>query len=249
MARPSRNRKLRVDTFGFAPGRVLAGKYEVVSLLGSGWEGEVYRIRERDTGIERTAKFFFPQRNPKDRTALFYAKKLHKLCSCRIVIQYHTRETVVYRGQKVTFLVSDFVEGELLSDFLKRQPGGRLAPFQALHLLHALASGMDCIHRHREYHGDLHPDNVIVQRYGLGFDLKLLDMFHWGGARPENIRDDVCDLVRIFYDAVGGRRHYARQPREVKAICCGLKRSLILSKFRTAGQLKAYLETMEWEQE
>ncbi len=53
-------------------------------------------------------------------------------------------------------------------------------------------------------------------------------------------------MIRIFHDALGGRRRYASQPPEVKAICRGLKRSLILQKFKTAGQLKSYLETMQW---
>lgn len=247
MRRESFLRSGRIESFDFQPGRMLAGKYEVVSLLGGGWEGEVYRIRESVTGIERTAKIFFPHRNIGDKVSLFYAKKLHKLCHCPIVIQYHTQEKVIFRGMPISFLVSDYVEGDLLSAFLRRQPGKRLTPFQGLHLLHALAAGMDCVHRVREYHGDLHTENIIVQRYGLGFDLKLLDMYHWGAPSRENIYDDVCDLVRIFYDAVGGKKHYAAQPPEVKAICCGLKRSLILKKFRTAGQLREYLETLQWE--
>jgi putative component of toxin-antitoxin plasmid stabilization module len=56
----------------------------------------------------------------------------------------------------------------------------------------------------------------------------------------------VVDLVRILYDAVGGRKHYKRQPQVIKFICCGLKRSLILKKFRTAGQLREHLETLTW---
>lgn len=97
-----------------------------------------------------------------------------------------------------------------------------------------------------DYHGDLHSDNVIVSRYGLGFELRLLDLFHWGRPRAENIHDDVVNLIHIFHEALGGKAHYARLPPEIKAICCGLKRSLILKKFRTAGQLREYLETMEW---
>jgi tRNA A-37 threonylcarbamoyl transferase component Bud32 len=235
-----------IDTFGLYPGRVLARKYEVVSLLGTGWEGEVYKVRELATGIERAAKFFFPQRNPRDRTVNFYAKKLHKLRDCPILIQYHTQEQIIFHRKPLTFLVSDYVEGELLSVFLARQTGKRLPVFQGLHLLHTLASGIAMIHNQREYHGDLHTDNVIVRRHGLGFEVKLIDMLHWGAPRPENIHDDVCDLVRIFYDAIGGQKHYAKQSSEAKAICCGLKRSLILKKFRTAGQLRDYLETMEW---
>jgi hypothetical protein len=36
---------------------------------------------------------------------------------------------------------------------------------------------------------------------------------------------------------------------EVKAICRGLKRTLILKYFRSAGQLREHLETMEWQQQ
>ncbi|MBN2475035.1 MAG: serine/threonine protein kinase [Pirellulales bacterium] len=237
----------RIQQFDFPAGTILAGKYEIVSQIGNGWEGEVYLIRECATRIERAAKFWYPHRNPANRTARFYARKLHKLRHCPILIQYYTQETIIHEDQPIRFLVSEYVEGELLCDFVSRQPGKRIPVFQALHLLHALAAGIEKIHNLREYHGDLHDENVIVRRYGLSFDLKLVDMFHWGPARPQNLHDDVCDLVRLFYDAIGGQRHYAKQPPEAKAICCGLKRSLILKKFRTGGQLRQYLETMQWD--
>lgn len=236
----------RIESFNLDPGRILTRKYEVITRLGSGWEGEVYVVRELSTGIYRAAKFFFPHRNIRERASKFYAKKLHKLRHCEILIQYHTHEIIHVRREPVVFLVSDYVEGQMLSDFLADQPGKRISPFEGLHLLHALASGIECIHRLGDYHGDLHDENVIVVRHGLGFRVKLLDMFHWGAPTAANIHDDVCNLIRIFYDAVGGKKHYARQPLVVKEICCGLKRSLILRKFKTAGQLRNYLETMDW---
>lgn len=241
------SKQLQIDRFEFSPGRILARKYEVISHLGRGWEGEVYMVRETATGIDRAAKFFFPHRNLRDKTSNFYACKLHKLRHCPIIIQYHTQETILYRGVSINFLVSDFVEGDLLSQFLAKQPGKRLTAFQGLHLLHALADGIECIHHVHDYHGDLHPQNIIVQRYGIGFDLKLLDLFHWGAPKKENIHDDVVDLIRILYDALGGKKHYAKHPPQIKAICCGLKRTLILKKFRSAGQLKEYLENIEWD--
>jgi serine/threonine protein kinase len=246
MAVKKKNKIPRIDSFDFYPGRVLAGKYEVMMQLGGGWEGEVYLIREMATGIERTAKFFFPQRNVRDKAVKYYAKKLHKLRHCPIVIQYITQDKITHSRVPISFLISEFVEGELLSKFLDRQPGKRIMPFQAIHLLHALASGMESIHRIHEYHGDLHTDNIILQRYGLGFDMKLIDMFQWSAPRSENIRDDVLNMIRVFYDALGGQKHYAKQPDEVKTICCGLKSSLIFKKFRTARHIREYLETMEW---
>jgi len=236
-----------ITEFKLVPGRILARKYEVVRLLGAGWEGEVYLIRELATGIERTAKLFFPHRNPNDKSTNFYAKKLHDLRHCPIVIQYNTQDTIIVRGNPVTILISEYVEGYLLSQFIAKQPGKRLTAFQSLHLLHAIAVGMECVHASREYHGDLHTDNIIVQRYGLSFELKLVDMFYAGAPKKQNIHDDTVDMIHIFYEALGGAKHYAKQPKEIKQICCGLKRSLILKKFRSAGQLRQYIETMQWE--
>jgi serine/threonine protein kinase len=235
-----------ISNFEFSPGTIVAGKYKILERLGAGWEGEVYLIREKTTGIERTAKFFYPQRNQRDRALKFYARKLHKLRQCHMVIQYHTQEKTTFNNIPVSFLVSEFVHGELLSEFLARLPGKRLTPFQAIHLLHALTKGIACIHQQGEYHGDLHPENIIVERYGLTFELKLLDMFHWGKPSASNIRNDVVDLIRIFYDALGGQRQYAKQEEEIKYICCGLKRSLIAKKFRSAEQLRTHLELMNW---
>lgn len=246
MAKRRKKTVPKITAFGFEPGRILAGKYTVVSRLGGGWEGEVYLVRERATGILRTAKLWFPQRNRNDKTLKAFARKLHKLRHCEVVIQYHSTELTLFHGFPIRFLVSEYVEGELLSQFLARRPGKRVRPFQAVHLLHALAEGMESVHALGEYHGDLHLDNVIVERIGLGFELKLVDFFHWDAPKAENIREDVVDLVRLFYDALGGQKRYRNQPPEVKAICCGLKRSLILKKFRTAGQLRTYLERMEW---
>jgi tRNA A-37 threonylcarbamoyl transferase component Bud32 len=237
---------MSIDAFKLTEGCILADKYEVMAFLGQGWEGEVYLIRETLTGIERAAKLFFPERNPRNRTAKLYARKLHKLRHCGILIHYMTQDVIRIRKLPITMLISEYVEGALLSDMLKQQRGRRFTPFEALHLLHALASGMADIHLAREYHGDLHTDNIIVRRFGIGFEVKLIDLFHRGAPKRENIHDDVCDLIRVFYDTLGGRRYYARHAPAIKSICCGLKRSLILKKYRTAGHLRDYLESMDW---
>lgn len=233
-------------SFGFEPGQLLAAnKYEVVQRLGGGWEGETYLLRERATRVERAGKFFFPARNPRNRTANRYARKLHQLRDCSIVVGYHTRERLVIDGVPVVFLVSEFVQGDPLPVFLKRQPGGRLRPFAALHLLHALACGIQEIHAKREYHGDLHDRNVLVERFGLTFQLKLLDLYNHGRFTRVHAQDDLCDIIRIFFDAMGGRARYAGLPPAVKHICCGLRRSLIVPRFRSVEQLRRHLERLE----
>ncbi len=238
--------KIKIDSFDLTPGRKIGGRYQVISKLGWGWEGEVYKVREDLTGIERAAKLFFPQRNLGNKASKLYAQKLHKLRHCALFIQYHTKEVIKYRKIPVMALISEYVEGELLSVFLTKFPGKRLSPYQAVHLLYALTKGIEDLHLFNEYHGDLHSDNIIVNQFGLEFDLKVLDFLHWSGTKRESMREDICGLIQIFHESMGGSRHYAKLPKPVKEICCGLKRSLILKKFRTATHLREHLETMNW---
>lgn len=237
---------MTVEPFDLNRGRMLGGKYAVQEKVGQGWEGEVYRVVETRTGIRRAAKLFYAERNPKDRTVARYARKLDRLRSCPAVIQYHHSEAVRIRGRAVTCLVSEYVEGEVLSRFVAHQRGGHVQAFEALHLLHALASCLECIHGAGEYHGDLHEDNVLIRRRGIRFELKILDFFYRGRAAREATKEDIVDAVRLYYDALGGRRTYARQPVEVKQICRGLRRTLILERFPSAARLRQHLESFDW---
>ena len=99
------------------PGFILSGKYEVVRKLGKGWEGEVYSINELETGVERAAKIFYPKRNQKNKTSTLYAKKLHKLRRCSILMQYLTQEKLRFRGNQYSYLISEFIEGRLCWSF------------------------------------------------------------------------------------------------------------------------------------
>lgn len=244
----NRTTQPRIESFNLPPGRVIGGKYIVQDKLGGGWEGEVYKVVESRTGVARAAKLFFPHRNEGDRAVKFYAKKLERLRRCRIVIQYHHSETVRSRGHLLACLISEYVEGELLTQLIARQPGKRLQPFEALHLIYALARGVEEIHKLREYHGDLHGGNILVNRHGLFFDVKLVDFYHWGKPTAAHLRDDVADIVRLLYDITGGSKRYASQPSIIKAICRGLRRDLIGRTFPTARHLREYLETFSWEE-
>lgn len=236
-----------IEKFDFESGRIISKKYELVSKLGEGWEGEVYKVRELSTGIIRAAKFFYPEKNIKNKTSILYAKKLHKLKDCPITIAYYAQENISFKKYNITVLISDYISGIKLTEYLSKQKGKRLSPFQGLHLLHAIILGVENIHSHGEYHGDLHTDNVIIEKAGLSYEIKLLDFYHYGRTNLNNRQDDISDSIRIFYEALGGSKYYADQNKIVKDICCGLKRSLIIKKYPTASLLRLYLEKLSWE--
>lgn len=238
----------RISSFFLKEGDVLSEKYCVIQRLGKGWEGEVYLVQELKTGIERSVKIFFPHRNKKNQNLTFYAKKLHKLRTCPILIQYHTREEWVYKEEHIPYLVSEYVDGVLLSDFLKHLPGKRMQEFQALHFLYALVKGVEDIHRLQEYHGDLHTENIIIERHGLGFELKLVDLYQWKETtRPVNIQDDIVDMITLFYEVLGGEKQYSKLSAPIKSIILGRKKTRIYKKFRSSRKLREYIENLQWE--
>jgi serine/threonine protein kinase len=244
--RPANTREDRIDRFALTPGRTIGGRYAVQELIGAGWEGEVYRVVETATGITRAAKLFYPHRNEADTALRRYARKLDRLRECPAIISYHHTETVRIRGQKVSCMISEFVEGILLERFVKSRPGKAMQPFEALCLLHALAVGVEQIHAAGEYHGDLHPANVLVARKGIGFNIHIVDFFHRDGGTGNAKRDDVVDLAHLLHYCTGGKRKYQSQPQMVKDICKGLRRDLIVKAFPTATRLRRHLETFDW---
>lgn len=233
--------------FDLAPGRTLGPHYHIVEFLGGGWEGEVYKVQERRTGIIRAAKLFYQRDGLRREPLLRYAKKLFKLRSCPIVVQYHHRGTAKLHGQTVEFLVSDYIDGDMLSTFVARQRGRRLPPFEALHILYAVAMGVEQIHFLGEYHGDIHSDNIMIRRRGLGFDVYLLDFFDLGRTTRERIQEDVFDLVSLLHEMIGGAEAYRRIGPEIRQIIKGRRRSLIRQRYKTAGDLRLALDNLRWQ--
>ena len=236
-------RAAKITRFGFEPGQKIGDKYLVEAFLGGGLQGEVYRVLERQTRVRRAAKLLFPQQNEGGRTARNYAQKLDRLRDCPIVIQYHHAEKLKIQGVDVMCLLSEYVDGILLSDFIARHPGSRLPAFKALHLLYALTCGLEQIHGRREYHGDIHPWNILVRPRGIFFDIKLIDFYNLGRPTAALRREDIYDVVGLLHFMVGDRHRYQRQPPAIKAICRGMRRDLITASFPTASHLRRHLET------
>lgn len=235
-----------IENFDLKSGKNIAGRFIVQEKLGAGYEGEVYLVQENHTNKLRAIKIYFPQRNKKFKISTRYATKLEKLRESPIVMDYFSHEIIRLKGERVACLTSEYIEGERLEAFLKKQRGKRLGIFPAIHLLYSMALGVESIHMKGEYHGDLHTDNIIIRRFGLKFDLKIIDLHHWGDSKQDNREEDIIKLIRIFYDILGGKTYYHKLPPSIKYIICGLKRSIILKRFRSISSLRRHLELMDW---
>src|SRR5579862_7229692 len=147
------------------PGTKL-GPYEILSSLGAGGMGEVYRARdsrlERDVAIKVLPSHL--SQNP-DLRARFEreAKAISGLQHPNICVLYD-----VGRQDGVDFLVMEYLEGETLAVRLSRKP---MMPDETLRIGIEVADALEKAHRNGIVHRDLKPGNVMLTKGGA----KLMD--------------------------------------------------------------------------
>ena len=165
MSRENSARVLDSDLMSLAAGARL-GPYEIVSPLGAGGMGEVYKAR--DTRLDRTVAIkVLPAEwtaDPDRRLRLEReAKAVSSLNHPNICALYD-----VGRQDEADYLVMEHLEGESLADRLTRGP---LAPDQLLRYAIEIAGALDQAHRQGVVHRDLKPANIMLTKAGA----KLLD--------------------------------------------------------------------------
>lgn len=133
------------------------GPYEIVSLLGRGGMGEVYRARDtklrRDVALKIVSDRFAGNR---DRLRRFEQEALAAaaLNHPNIVTVY-----AVDRCDDVTFLTMELVEGRTLTTVI---PHDGLPLDQLLTFAIPLVDGVSAAHRRGITHRDLKPANIMV---------------------------------------------------------------------------------------
>ena len=156
-----------------APGTRL-GPYEVLSQIGAGGMGEVYKAR--DTRLDRSVAIKVlpaelssdPERRARfEREARAIASLAHPhICTLHDIGTH----------DGTTYLVMEHLAGESLADRVARGP----VPFpQALDIAAQIGEALDAAHKHGIIHRDLKPGNVMLTSGGAGRSsvatAKLLD--------------------------------------------------------------------------
>lgn len=128
------------------------GPYEILSLVGAGGMGEVYRAR--DTRIDRIVAVKFSETRFSER----FEREARAIAALN-----HSNICHLY-DVGPNYLVMEFVEGAPLA------PGGGLR--KILHAAEQIAAGLAAAHAARIVHRDLKPDNILVTADGR---VKILD--------------------------------------------------------------------------
>ncbi|HWJ20591.1 MAG TPA: protein kinase, partial [Geobacterales bacterium] len=148
------------------PGTKL-GRYEILSPLGAGGMGEVYRAR--DTRLERTvaikilASRLCAEPEAKERFER-EAKAISSLNHPNICRLYDVGEQ-----NEINFLVMEYLEGETLAQRLQKGP---LAMYDILNTAVALADALTVAHAAGVIHRDFKPANLFLTHRN---EVKILD--------------------------------------------------------------------------
>ena len=146
------------------------GAYEILSLIGQGGMGEVYRARDtrlgRDVAVKVLPSVFA---SDPDRMGRFEreARVLALLQHSNIAVLHGLEESGDLRA-----LVMELVEGPTLADRIAQGPISRE---EAIPIALQIVEALDYAHERGIIHRDLKPANVKLTPEGSGSKVKLLD--------------------------------------------------------------------------
>jgi hypothetical protein len=218
------------DDGRFVPGTLLGDRYRIISRLGAGGMGEVFRATDLRLG-QQVALKFLPEEMAQDPKAL--ARFQNEVRIARQVA--HPNVCRVYdigEVEGIPFLSMEYVDGEDLNSLLRRI--GRLPQDKALEISRKLCAGLSAAHNKGVLHRDLKPGNIMIDGRGqvliTDFGLAgIMGQIEGAEARngtpgymaPEQLsgkevsaRSDVYALGVVLYEMFTGKRPFNASTRE-----------------------------------
>lgn len=217
----------------------LDGKYEIVSRLGAGGMGEVYKVRHIHLDSIRVVKLM--------RSNIAEDQSSHDrfLREARLGTLIHhpnvaTLHDFAILPDGTAYMVWEFIGGINLAEVLNQR--GRLSPKVAAQLSVEALHGLEAIHRAGIVHRDVSPENLMLTRDSSGEEhIKIIDlgiakgsgaldgqtqtgMFvgKWKYASPEHLgtlneseridgRADLYSFGVVMYEMLSGRPPFIAQ--------------------------------------
>jgi eukaryotic-like serine/threonine-protein kinase len=169
-------------------GEVIAGRFELEELVGTGGMSSVYRAR--DALLERRValKILHDYHGADEETT----ERFRREARAAAQLSHPNIVTVIDRGEDEgrQYIVFEYVEGETLKDLIERT--GALPIRRALELAIEIGSGLAFAHRHGLVHRDVKPQNVLLNGDGTA---KVTD---FGIARSLDVEHGVTQTGTVL---------------------------------------------------
>ncbi|MGZ3449323.1 MAG: protein kinase domain-containing protein [Polyangiales bacterium] len=140
---------------------VLAGRYEILGLLGTGGMGRVYRVVDRE--LRETVALKVLHRDFVDSAEMVERFRQEVRLARRVTHRNVARTFDIGEHEGEKFLTMELIAGEPLSARLAR---GLLPIAETIAVAREIVAGMSAAHAVGVVHRDLKPDNVLLETGG-----------------------------------------------------------------------------------
>jgi eukaryotic-like serine/threonine-protein kinase len=209
------------------PGDLIGARYEIVSLLGEGGMGAVYKALDRE--VERTVALKLIRPELASNPAILARFKQELLTAHQVTHRNVIRIYDIAEADGVKFITMEFVEGDDLRRILTQQ--GKLPVERTVEIIRQVCLALDAAHSAGIIHRDLKPQNImqeaktgriLVMDFGLARTIGGDGMTQTGALlgtieymSPEQSmgktldqRSDIFAVGLMFYELLVGKTPY-----------------------------------------
>lgn len=189
-----------VSTEALDSGALISGRYEIISLIGSGGMASVYLADDRQLGMRVALKVLHTSLTSDRKYVDRFLREARLMNLVRHPNVVHTFD--VGGGEGLVYFSMEFVDGATLESLVEAQ---RFTPEEIADLTAQIVQGLDAVHEHGISHRDLKPGNILITAEGI---VKITDfgVAHEEGSRLTERNQRVGSVCYIAPELWSGER-------------------------------------------
>lgn len=170
-------------SFSYEPGRLIAGRYEIIECVGRGAMGTVLRASDSVLGKTEVAlKVFYPHLTCQAHIRENIQRQVgitRQLAHPNIVRTFDFDND----GDEIYFVSMEYVDGWNFSEIIRQHASHPFPLEAALSFMMCIAKGLSYAHENGIIHGNLKPENILLNKSG---GLQIGDFGIAGALEDEN---------------------------------------------------------------